>query len=237
MCGQTMVCDCGWTHSYANNASSKKKVDSVVLTMILTCSLFVASFVHAVNWDTHFFAIIPLKLKQFSGLAKADDLSKIVEICSLRAKDDCVETAYKKMFELNTRDINVLAQLARVQFNRANLKDVVKTLEVYFSQGGKSADAAYDYARALAELGRYEDALKYFKFVLNSKPKVFQIEVARSYVQTLIKNKKFVQAKSAIEHYRRRSASSAFFMEKEYKAVVAKTMIGGRHVASQSADL
>jgi hypothetical protein len=222
LCGQMIVCDCGWTHSYKSALTEKKGVDRVVLTMVFMCTLFVASFIHAVNWDTHFFTIIPLKLKQFTGMAQTEDLQKIVEICSLRSKHDCVEDAYRQMYVLEPAKIDVLAELAHIQLMRSRMPQVADTLDAYFAKGGKSPDAAYDYARALAAVGRFDQSVKYFKYVLNSKPKVFQVSVARSYVQTLIQNKKLAQAKKAIEHYRQRSVSSAFFMDKEYKDLLQK---------------
>lgn len=222
LCGQMIVCDCGWTHSYNASLLEKKSKDKVILSMVLMCSLFIASFIHAVNWDSHFFTIIPLKLKHYTGTASVSDLKEIVEICSHRSKHDCVETAYQKIYEVDSTQIEILAELGHLQYLRSNIKGSAHTLKTYFDNGGKSMDAAFDYARSLAHLGEYQESIAYFKKVIRSKPKTFQVTVARAYIQTLIKSDRLTQAKSVIEYYRKRSVSSAFFMDKEYKELRSK---------------
>lgn len=231
LCGQMIVCDCGWTHSYKSKLNEKKGSDRVVISMILMCALFVGSFIHAVNWDTHFFTIIPLKLKELTQTANTEDLKKIVDICSLRSKHDCIEKAYAKMYELNPEEIEVLAELGHLQFLRSHIPQAAQTLQTYFSKGGKSMDAAYDYARALSHMSRYDEALTYFRKVLRSKPKTFQVSVARSYIQTLIKHDRLSQARAAIEYYRKRSVNSAYFMDKEYKELRKRTRKSERRLA------
>lgn len=233
VCGQVVICECGWTKSIHSNQAESKLKDRTILTMVLVSALFVGSFIHAINWDRYFFDIIPLKAKEITKMATAEDYKALIAICSSRAKSDCVEKAYQNLYRLLPHQIEVLAELGHLQFLRSDMHKAVQTLKLYFASGGKSIEATYDYARALSQVGLYDEALKQFQYVLRSKPQVFQISVARTYILTLIKHNKLPQAKAAIEYYRKNSTSSAFFMDPEYR-LLSQMLRGDRKVAGSS---
>ncbi|MCB0411890.1 MAG: hypothetical protein KDD22_05150 [Bdellovibrionales bacterium] len=235
VCGSLVICDCGYSRSITNpHAPRRETKDRAVFTMIAICAFFVGSFIHAVNWDKYFFTIIPLKLKQVTSMANAEDYQQLIDICSQRAKSDCVENSYQSLYQIMPERVELLAELAHLQLLRTDFQKASNTLNLYFSKGGKSMDAAYDYARSLSKLGQYQQAITYFQSVLKAKPRVFQISVARAYIQTLMKSEKYSQAKSVIEYYRKNSVSSAFFMDPEYKEIQKLLRSSGRKVAKQS---
>ncbi len=218
-CGSTIVCSCGWTKSFASEKSLHQSAKRSVTFMVLFGAVFVLSFIQAVNWDTHSVSIIPLKMKQWSKTAEPADLLRVVEICSMRNKHDCVEEAYRDLYALRPQDTETLVDLGHLLFLRAKMAEAAKVFAEYFQKGGKNSDAAYDYARALTHIGKGDEAIKLFQAVLGEKKDVFQVTVARTYIQALIKYQKWSQAKATIEHYRKLSSSSHMFMERELKEI------------------
>ena len=96
----------------------------------------------------------------------------------------------------------------------------LRTYSVYFKVNGKSLDARFGMARALAETGKIKDAKKHFQYILSvSRDPITTPEMARTYVKFLIKNKDYVTAKGVIVSTRRTNRSAAYFLEKELKVI------------------
>lgn len=219
---ESIICECGWNASLKNKKESSKQIDRICISIALFAALLIGSFIHTVNWDKHFFTIIPLKAKQTLSVATADELRQISEICTDRKKWACSEEALKAAHQVDPADLTHLELLGSLQVKQNNMLSASKTYSIYFSNNGTNLDAKYNYAKALAAINDVKKAEKYFKDVLRAKPAILQITVTRHYISMLVKNDQLSKAKKVIEHFRRQGSNTGLFMNKEYKSIKQK---------------
>jgi tetratricopeptide (TPR) repeat protein len=219
-----IICECGWTSSVKNQAANTKMNDRVCIAIAVFAALLVASFVQVVNWDNHAFSIIPLKSKQIAGVASADELNQIVEICLERKKVNCAEEALMDIYKHDKSQTEALVRLGELQTQAARPVEAVKTYDLYFglSDIEPSEDAQFNYAKALAATNQTEKAEKYFKKMLKSKRGVLQVTVTRHYIKMLVANEKYKKAKATLEYFRRQGTNTKLFMEREYQEIKKK---------------
>jgi len=197
-------------------------MDRTCASIVLIGGLLIASFLQAVNWDRHFFAIMPLKAKQVIGSASVKELEEIAAICTERKKHECTEKAYMQIARKQPTNLANLNRLGQLQYKRDRFTNAVDTLTLYFSQKGTEVDASYTYAQALSKLKKYDQADRYYRFTLNQRQSVLQVSVVRSYVQMLVEANRLAQAKETIMTYRKKSQSAEMFMSKELADIRAK---------------
>jgi tetratricopeptide (TPR) repeat protein len=220
--GGTLVCNCGWTRSLRSDSVDRSNIDRTCASIIVIGALLIASFLHAVNWDRHFFAIIPLKAKHVIGMANTQDLDKIAEICAERKKHECVERAYADIEKQQPQNIENLARLGLLQYKRDRFNNAAATFAKYFQLKGSDLDAIYTYAQTLTRLKRFDEADTYYRSALQKKDDVLQVTVIRNYVQMLMSTSRLQDAKAVILKYRKGSASANLFMAKELEDIRAR---------------
>ncbi len=182
--------------------------------------VFVGGLLHILNWDKYSLEILPVKTKQIIGMASVEDLKKIADICEVRRKFPCQQTALWQMFQRDPKQKEILVELGKLQMDSDDFNGALRTYSAYFTSNGKSIDARYEYARALAETGKPKEAKKHFQYVLSvNRDPISTPEMARTYVKFLIKNKDYVTAKNVIVTTRRTNRSAAYFLEKELKVI------------------
>ncbi|MCB0351006.1 MAG: tetratricopeptide repeat protein [Bdellovibrionales bacterium] len=216
--GQNAYCTCGHVLR-VSNSSSDRETSGASLSLIIFTLILIGAIIHAINWDTYFFSIIPLKIKQMSGIAKPHELKDLAKICNIRKKNNCEVQALEKAYELDKADINSLLRIGEIYTDSKNFYPAAKAYSLYFQNGGSTESARYQYARALGEIGQFDQAKKQFHYILRRDKKNPQFQVARSYVELLIRNRDYSTAKGIIEEYRRAGPNSALFLEKEWKAI------------------
>lgn len=222
MFNDSVICACGWTSSGKAKKESAKQTDRTCIYIAVFAALLVGSFIQTVNWDKYFFTIIPLKAQQLTGMATAEDLNQIAEICMDRKKYSCAETAHFQAWKKEPANLTHLEKLGDLQVKQNLMLSAVKTYDTYFGANGEDLDAKYNYAKALAATNDTAKAEKYFKMVLKAKPDVLQITVTRHYINMLVKNDQLRKAKKVIEHFRRKGTNTGLFMDKEYKEIKTK---------------
>ncbi|MGE0763765.1 MAG: tetratricopeptide repeat protein [Bdellovibrionales bacterium] len=220
--GSTVVCECGWTKSARHDVNDRKNMDKTCASIVLIGGILIAAFLQAVNWDQHFFSIIPLKTKQVLGSASIQDLEKIAAICIDRKKHECTERAYVQIARKQPTNLANLNRLGQLQYKRERYSHAVDTMTLYFSQKGAELDAAYTYAQALTKLKKYDQAERYYKFALNQRQSVLQVTVIRNYVQMLVEANRLQKARETILIYRKQSSNANLFMDKELAAIKAR---------------
>lgn len=188
--------------------------------------VFLAGLIHILNWDKYSIEIIPLKGKQILGLASAADLQKVAEICEIRRKFPCQQAALWQSFQKDPAQKEILVKLGSLQMKSEDYTAALRTYTEYFKANGKSIEARYEFARALAETGNLKEAKKHFQYVLSvSRDPVTTPEMARTYVKILMKHKDYVTARQVIHTTRRSNRSAAYFLEKELKLI--NSALGG----------
>ena len=219
------VCECGWTSSHLGALNDRRMTDKVCMSIVGVALLLIAAFIHTVNWDNYSIVIIPLKVKQLTQSASAADLKEIAKICDARLKYACVMDAHAQRAQLFPEENEAWAELGILYSNQGYTEEAAESLGHYFKQGGKDPKAAYEYAKALGQLGQVKESSKWFKYVLKAKPGMLQISVTRSYVDMLVKHKKLKVARRVLKNYRRKGGSD-YVLEREWKTVNKRLRLG-----------
>lgn len=223
--GQTVYCNCGWTAMLEPQFKDKKTTLKTSSLMLIVASFLVVSFIHGVNWDHHFFSIIPLKIKQTIGTASSHDLKEIAAICTERRKYSCAEEAYLQLVKQEPQPTETMAELGELQFRMERYPAAIESYTNYIeakedsSDIQKELDANYNLAIAYTRTGQFDQADIYFKKTLEKKPNVIQVTVIQKYVEMLVEANRLEDAKKVITTYRKKSTARESFMEKEYKDI------------------
>lgn len=213
---------CGFVKS-ANDTNVEKSLSKqFIFFTVGVSSLFILSFVHAVNWGSYFLETIPLKTKMVVGAAQAKDYGRMAQICKELKDNYCVESMLKSEAKLDPKNMETLAELGVLQFSHKQFKEAVKTLEAYANLGGKNQDVRFAYAKALGEIGQIDKAIQQLEKILAAKSGVFQVGVTHAYVHLLIKDGRKERAKAVIQSVREKGNNSGLFMEAEMRKLASQ---------------
>ncbi len=214
-----IVCDhCGWSSMKTQNKQEKQTTRTFQRIAIAGGIIMMAAFIHVVNWDSHFFTIIPLKTAQMMGNADRSTLLQIADICTERMKYACTEEAYETVVTKNPADIQTLEKLAKLQLLMKQNDKSLRSYKQYFEQGGREAEPAYQYARLLEAAGMTNEAEQYYSYAIEQKPDTLQVAVSEAYVRLLMKTSRYKEAKNHIDHLRKRGVPK-YFLSTEYDKI------------------
>jgi len=217
-----VICNhCGFTATQTSQQVQNQVEKRTIIWMSAICFSIVAGYLVLMNWDKHSLSIIPLTVKEtFGGMTPADHEKKS-EICMDLKKWDCVESAYTHIAQ---NDQSAWRRVGDFQMKRAKYSEAAQSYYRFLQGGGQDLGVSYSYAKALAELGQVDEAVKYFDEVLAAKPDVLQVTVVQNYVKLLVEHKRYDQARTLIEGTRTRGGPTAgMFMEAEMKQIQALT--------------
>jgi tetratricopeptide (TPR) repeat protein len=212
-----IICNhCGHTVS-KNEEKRDAQAETRTIALFGSCMILIlASFIQLMNWDNYSLEMIPLKIKESLGASSTADLERMAQICMDLKKWDCVEANY---IRLSNTDSTLLPRLGAFEMKRAKYNEAAQAYYAFFQKGGSDLEASYNYAKALAQLGQVDEAIKYFDQVLAAKPDVLQVTVVQNYVKLLMDHQRYDQAKKLIANIRKTSPESASFMDVEYKKI------------------
>jgi len=216
-----IVCNhCGFTADTVAHKTESEIERQYIRAALCAGILIVAAFIQLVEWDQYFFSIIPLKMKQMTGLASSEDLRKIVGICEVRFHHACVEKALAQLSEKEPNNADVMFDLGEIRRKTGHTAEAAEAYQAHFARGGNSPDAAYELARIMEFNGQYDQAQNYYTRALMAKPEVLQVTVIQAYVNMLMKLGKNNDARAVIADVRRKNGPSAqYFMAKEYDSL------------------
>jgi len=217
---QVAYCTCGNSFGFGTKRDFNDNVSSAPL--IVFGIVLIAAVLHFANWNQHALIILPLKMKQLLHVANESDLVRISQICRERAKLNCEVLALEGAIKLNPANQQYIIRASEIYAQQKNHTATVNSLTTYFKLGGKDFAARHRYAVALGHAGHFREAQAQFRFLLKSSKKNPQFQVARDYVELLLKNHDYANAKSIIESYRGASPHAALFLDKEMKTITAK---------------
>ncbi|MGE0762095.1 MAG: tetratricopeptide repeat protein [Bdellovibrionales bacterium] len=206
---------CGFVGNNHDKKMDRHLEKRFVKVAFFTAIALVLGFLQTASWDKFALEIIPLKIKQYGGMASNENLIRIAQICAERLKHDCVETAYATLANRGQNDF--FAELGKYQVRRGNKTAALQSLTQYFKQNGTDLEAAYQYAKVLGDAGKVEESITYFDSIIKAKPETLQITVVQNYVKMLVHNNRRPEALKLIKDTRKSSSSASMFMEDEYK--------------------
>lgn len=194
---------------------------STIKTFVVFSVLVSAIYLHTVKWGSYSLDIIPLKINEFIGRSTLENSKNIANICAERKQTTCVIKSYEKLVKVNPKDPEAYALLA-ITLEKAKRSQEAKTYySQYFLLGGNNIDLAYNFARLLEKSNDFENAKKYYAFVINSNPDIFQISASKAYAKLLIQSGQYKEAKKFIKAIRKKGQNAPFFMDEEYKAIAS----------------
>lgn len=213
-----VICDhCGYTLTGNEQKLEEQLQTKTIMVMGSLAAFAVASFIQLSMWDNHALDILPINAKGLIGIHSVSDAEAKAEICMDLKKWDCVETEYLLTAKA---DPTKFLRAGNFQMKRAKFNEAAQSYYKFFQGGGQDLEASYNYAKALAELGQVDDAVKYFDQVLAAKPGVLQITVVNNYVKLLMKHQRYDQARVLIEQIRKDGGETAgSFMESEFQQI------------------
>ncbi len=218
-------CTCGHTYSVREQDGSRDK--SVAVKLVFLTLLFVGAIIHIFNWDTYSFKIVSPKLKQMVGMANTTDLNLIADICEARKKENCQIHALLKSYDLDKTQTQHLIKTGEILVSKKRFIEAVRVYGTYFKATGRDAelDARYNYAISLSETGDLQSAREQYAYLISKHHSSPKFDVARSYVDLLMKTQDLSTARQVIAEYRLSSPTASMFMDKEWRKLNAITAL------------
>ncbi len=220
---QMAVCECGWTSSLRSAHAESQSDSRTAAGLVGAAVLLVLGVIHVIQWDSYAVEIALIKGKELAGIAQIADLERKAEICERRAELNCVATTLSKLHLHNSKEIKYTSALALVQSKLGRWNDATLTFADYVKAGGRESEILFEYAKVLAMTSKIEMAMTYFDHILESKPGVIQIKVTRAYVNMLMANGRFDQARVIIERVRKLGENAAYFLDDEMREIQRRT--------------
>jgi tetratricopeptide (TPR) repeat protein len=158
-----VVCaNCGYVASAAEQKQSASSHQSFIFASVAFVAIVIGAMAQISAWDNYWLEVIPLEVKEMTGTSKPADLARMVDICLERHRYTCAEDGYSR---LSKKDPAQLVKLGKLQMSRTHYKEAADSFRQFFSVGGKDLDASFQYARVLKQIGKVEEAGKYYRYI------------------------------------------------------------------------
>jgi tetratricopeptide (TPR) repeat protein len=216
-CGQpTLPTFCGSCGFIPDKKDVDAKIELHNMRFVIGFSaLVVLAFVQVATWGNHALEIRFLQVADKTGLVSVEQMERMAKICLELKKRDCVEYAYLRQSQLDKRNA---VRLAEFQMSRGKYPEAVATLKTHVAQNKQDLRAYMVYAEALTEIGRYDEAAKYYEYLI-SKSQALPTEAAKNYVKCLSRAKRYDQAQNVIYKIRKDYPGTARFMDSELRVL------------------
>lgn len=222
----TAYCSCGHTFSYRETSG---KDHGVAVKLVILTILLAAVIIHIFNWDTFSVAIVTPKVKQMLGVATVADLNLVADICEKRKKENCQIHALLKSYDQDHAQTKHLVRVGQILIEKKRYQEAVRVYATYFrTPNSNDQEARYNFALALTETGDYDSAKQEFAYLIKINRHSPKFNVARSYVELLMKTNDLNTARQIIAEYRQTGPSATMFLEKEWRHINAITALDTR---------
>lgn len=211
-----VVCpSCG--HTQRPKESAWKENNRGYFFYLTICALvgafIVSGFILQHRWGNQTIEAVPSQVRLWMDSATAADYDLLSKI-SLRLQRGDESLVYlKKKAELMPNDLQVTEELASRLYKMELWSEAAPVFYKYISSGGASTQSLYYYAVILSKLNQVDESTKLFKRIMKSKPGVFQITVAKAYVNHLIHHGQTKAAIRAIRSIQKMGSNTKRFME------------------------
>jgi tetratricopeptide (TPR) repeat protein len=214
------VCDhCGHVQSQSEAQSQRKQDYNFTIAGILTAIFISGAFLHIGSWGQHSVAVLPLQIGELLG---SNSISKKETLAALALDVKQFETVESLYKQTAREDQSKILRLAKFQISLGKTQASIDTLRVLLIKDVSSFEGRYLLARSLGELGRVDEAISHYDYVLKAKPDVRQTTVLTNYVKMLMANNRLDEARKVIDDARRRDQTASMLMDTEYKVIIAR---------------
>lgn len=203
------VCsNCGHVNSQNSTKLKKEMSKGYALIMLAVTAIITLVFIQMAHWRQHSISMIPLQIKSVLSVMTSFDHEKKAEICFDLHHYECAAESLKVVAFSDPNNLDKLKKYAKSLVMNKDYELASQVYKQYFNKGGDNLDAAYDYAKVLVKLGMMGIASEYFNMVIDAKPDVFQITVAKNYVKALIENENISGVKRLIKRFKAQGLTS-----------------------------
>jgi tetratricopeptide (TPR) repeat protein len=214
------VCNhCGHVQSQSEAQSQRKQDSNFIVAGILTALFMAGAFVHIGSWGQHSLAVLPLQIGELLGSNTMENKEALAALALDVKQFDTVERIYK---QTAAHDQSKILRLAKFQISLGKSQAAVDSLRILLVQDAASYEGRYLLARSLGELGRVDEAITHYDYVLKLKPDIRQTTVLTNYVKMLMANNRLDEARKVIDDIRRRDQTASMLMDTEYKVIIAR---------------
>lgn len=189
---------------------------SSAIAMASISAVIIGVIAQIVTWDKYALDVIPIQLREVVFATSPSDWETKAKMCWDLKDWDCVENEYERAARADHTQYKRLGLylMRRLKYDKAS-----EAFAIYFKNGPEDREAAFAYAKALAELQRDLDAEKYFDKAVDNERGQLEIPVVINYVRLLMKSGKFARAQKLIETVRDQNPTGVQFMDSEYHQI------------------
>lgn len=198
----TVCSNCGHVGSGNSEKQKKEMSKGYALMLMSILTIFSLVFIQMAHWRQHSVSMLPLQIKSVLSLMSTADYEKQADICFDLHHYECAADALKIVSLSDPSDLDKLQKYAKSLVMAEDYELASQAYKLYFDKGGDNLDATYEYAKILVRLGLTEMATTYFNKVIDAKPDVFQITVAKSYVKALIESENISGLKALLKRFK-----------------------------------
>lgn len=203
------VCsNCGHVNSQNSYKLKKEMSKGYALLMLSVTAIITLVFIQMAHWRQHSLTMIPIQVKTVLSVMTSMDYEKKAEICFDLHHYQCAADALKFVALNDPNNLEKLAGYAKSLVMNKDYEQASLIYKQYFEKGGDNLDATYEYAKVLVKLGYMGLASKYFNIVIDAKPDVFQVTVAKNYVRALIENENISGLKTLLKRFKAQGLTS-----------------------------
>ena len=128
----------------------------------------------------------------------------------------------EKRVKLAPKNLSAIEELADRYYRMKIWQKAAPLYYRFLTLGGVSTHSQLNYARILSSHNDVEKATTVFRSILKSKPGIFQITVAKSFVNHLIRHGKKKEAIRTIKKIQKLGSNTASFMKQDLKKLTQR---------------
>lgn len=206
-------------YQYEMAAPAKEK-DSLAKYIYIIGILMFAGLFHLIQWNQHSLTVLSPKIAIWTGKATAADHYALAKICRDRGKWECRRDSLYLAYQMDPKLEAAALELGKELSQKKLFSDALTVYTLYFKNNGKDFEARFNFAIALAETKRFQEAYKQFNYVLqHNRDKLQHPLYVRTFVKYLMANNQLQVARQLITQTRRSNKRAAFFLEKELQQI------------------
>jgi tetratricopeptide (TPR) repeat protein len=194
----------------------EKDQKRTIVMMSATALVILLAFAHMASWGRHSVSIVFLKAAAFTGLASANDYTKLAEACTDTGRYECATDAYLYLYQ-ETRDVEVVGQLAEFYVKMQDHKAAAATFVKYYQLEGKNPKRSYFYGVALEKLGENERAINAYKLSIEQNPEMLNLNATKSLVKLLMAEQRQPEAYDVIAKWHAGAENAKGHLTEELK--------------------
>lgn len=209
------ICDsCGFSVSSIQHHANDQKFEERNRNLVIGISVGVlVLFFHLATWGSYSLEVRLLQTRHILGLGSIKSLDRMVAICTELKYYDCIEGSYARQARIDAR---FSSRHAEFLMTRHKFAEAAQSLRAYVKVAKKDPQAFTLYAMSMGEIGKIDEAAKYYEYALAAQG-LRKTDLVQSYVKHLTRAKRYAEAQSVI--LRARKANKPNFMDSEFRVI------------------